>query len=182
MRAALYRACAAPTQPRHSGRDGRKKADIPIEEGTVPYAVEVKRPEVERNATRLAREAAEQIAAMKVRGGMVVDLTHCLPITEPSCADAAVLRCARTIFNKCFTHDVGWKSGFEHIKVVAVIARPAWQTVSIGGAEEVVGHSTSWIATMGKRARSLDTLYADAIRAKVNRGLNSVGFTSQEAR
>lgn len=56
-----------------------KTPDYVIENGTLPYAVEAKRPNGDLDARNIVRKAARQIRGPAYHGGMiVVDLTDCI--------------------------------------------------------------------------------------------------------
>lgn len=60
-----------------------KNPDFILENGTLRYAVEVKRPNGELDAHNIVRKAARQIRNDKFHGGMiVVDLTDCLSVSD----------------------------------------------------------------------------------------------------
>ncbi|HEX7961399.1 MAG TPA: hypothetical protein VF493_15865 [Terriglobales bacterium] len=180
VRAALYRAGVAPSQPTHSGSGGRKKPDILIENGLSEYAIEVKRPTVLKNALPRAKDAAEQLDGAEMKGGIVIDVTDSVGNAEE--ADAAVVAQADRISAEFFTHGEGWKPGCRHVMMVGVIARPAWHYVPSGQKEgQVMIHSTSCVAAFGTKRGTLDTLHSHWMREKLNLGLNKLGFTSSEA-
>ena len=60
-----------------------KNPDFILENGTLRYAVEVKRPNGELDAHNIVRKAARQIRHDRFHGGMiVVDLTDCFSVAE----------------------------------------------------------------------------------------------------
>jgi len=181
VRAALYLAGADPSQPTYSGARGRKKPDILIENGLTTYGIEVKRPTAGKNAVPRAKDGAEQLANAGLTGGIVVDVTDCLTEATGVAADNEVLTQAAAIADEFFVHGSGWKSGYSHILMVGVIARPAWHLALTGEDEgQVSVHSTSCVHAFGTARGTLDMHRSHWMRKSLNTGLNRLGFTSEE--
>lgn len=183
VRAAFYRAGVRPSQPTHSGSGGRKKPDILVENGTTLHPIEVKRPTAARNVVARALEAAEQLRPARSKGGMVIDVTDCLADEEPATADDAVVAHAEAIGSQFIVHGIGWKPGYSHVIMVAVMARPAWHLVHSGDNEgQVLIHSTSCVGAFGTARGTLDALQGQWLRKQLETGLNRLGFTSEETK
>jgi hypothetical protein len=68
----------AGVQPMIPAESGRKSPDYVIENGTIHYGVEVKRPRSAASCEKAVVDAVRQLRSAKVGGAVVVDITDCL--------------------------------------------------------------------------------------------------------
>lgn len=180
VRAALVKMGADPALPTWSGKDGRKKPDILLANGLSQYAIEVKRPRKWKNIVPRADDASQQIAGAALQGCIVVDITDCLDGLRPMEWDNALIRAAGEVSRLIFIPDRDYQPGYRHILATVVFARPMWIAVERGGDTQVMVHNTSVSWAFGMAKGTLGHIRGDWLRHQVERGLNKLGFTSNE--
>ncbi|MEW5916533.1 MAG: hypothetical protein AB1762_09015 [Gemmatimonadota bacterium] len=181
VRAAFFLAGVMPGQPTHSGKDGRKKPDILVENGASTYGVEVKRPTAAKNVVPRAMDAAEQLSNAGLKGGIVLDITDTLTADTPEQTDVQVVDAAMQVMDAFFINGVGWKSGYSQVLMITVIARPILRVIMKTATNgEVQNHSTSAGVALGTAEGTLDTIRARWMRDRLAHGLDKLGFTSSE--
>ena len=180
VRAALVKAGADPCLPTWSGKGGRKKPDLLLENGLSQYALEVKRPRKWKNIVPRAADAARQIGGAGLEGGIVLDVTDCLDGIEPSSWDDALTRAAAEVSRLVFIQGRDYQPGYRHILAAIAFARPAWIATERNGDTQVMVYNTSVSWAFGLSPGTLGHLRGHWLRQQVERGLNQLGFTSAE--
>lgn len=180
VRAAIEKVGVETDQPRHSGRGGRKKPDLLVQQGTLPYAIEIKRPTKEWKILDSASTAAEQLSNAGYKGGMVIDITDTLRSVNADEADESVLKWAGEVARLFWREGTGATPGMSHVLMVLVMARPNWVVEPKEDNALILVHSTSAGWAFGMREGTLDHRRGVWLRQTVSRGLNMLGFTSSD--
>lgn len=180
VRTAFVKAGADTTLPTWSGRDGRKKPDLLIEDGLVQLAVEVKRPSRWKTMMPRATDAAAQILDAGLQGGIVLDVTDCLDGIPPAEWDDKLLRAAEEMAQLFFVRGRGFQPGYSHILILLLFARPAWYAVEENGNTQVMVYNSSVSWAFAMERGTIGYLRGQRLRAQLERGLNRLGFTSHE--
>lgn len=180
VRAALVKAGADPALPSWSGRDGKKKPDLLLENGASQYALEVKRPRRWKNILPRTKDAAGQIADTGLQGCIVLDVTDCLDGIQPEAWDEALMRAASEVSALIFVPGKDYQPGYQHILAELVFARPAWTAMEENGDTQVMVYNTSVSWAFGRARGTLGHRRGDWLRQQIEKGLNKLGFTGQE--
>lgn len=165
--------------------------DFVLENGTLRYAVEVKRPNGELDAHNIIRKAAGQIRSEAFHGGMiVVDLTDCVdPTIRHRCGrgepDFGPLRDAVSFLLKAL-HDRVFDDEFEslrtrrdHVFGLIAFARAAYWDLDHLEHPYLIRHVAT-VRYWRRDHRTLRAIRAEWLSALIHNGIVAVGHKQSE--
>jgi hypothetical protein len=179
VRAALVRAGLQPMHPLAGPRKG-KKPDLLIEQGTMTYGIEAKRPQAARNVVPRMEDARDQLRHYGVAGAVLIDVSDCIRHVARSALDDAVRSHALSMYERIFVPDCGYNPGYSGIMLAGAYARVAW-TAEDGPLSSMISvHSTSTIGLFAVQENSLADHHARRLRAAIHHGFGLLGQTLSE--
>lgn len=182
VRAGLVRGGLAPTHPTHSTNLGIPSPDLLLEKGNSTYAVEVKRPQFERNVIPRLRAARDQLDGFGSRGAVILDVTDCVRGMSPKDIDAEVRRLAIQVYGEVFEDNRGYRPGYSSIMVAGILARAGWAADHHEDEAQLDVHTSSSIAVFAKVPNTLLDHHGRWIREHLQDGLEQLYRTIGESR
>ena len=128
LRAAFVFAGESPIHPTHSPQRGLSSPDLILENGTMRYGIEAKRPQVEKNILPRFRDGCTQLANFRVSGGVLVDVSDCIRGLDNQAASEFVRSSGASLLDEVFEQGHGHKSRYGHIMLAGVYGRAAWSS------------------------------------------------------
>ena len=180
VRAAFVRAGVIPSHPTHSSKKGMSSPDLLLENGTLRYAVEAKRPLSTKNVLPRFEDAHAQLKSFGLPGGILVDVTDCLRDTAADQLNLEVRKIALSMYERLFENGVGHRPGYSNIMVAGAYARVAWHSADRDVNAMVQVQTFSTIGIFGTTRNTLYDHRARWIRTSFETGLQLLNLTLEE--
>lgn len=180
VRAAFVRAGVVPSHPTHSPRQGISSPDLLLENGTLLYAVEAKRPLSTKNVLPRFEDAHAQLKGFGLPGGILVDATDCLRNTSGDRLDSEVRKIALSMYDRLFENGVGHRPGYSDVMMAGAYARVAWDSDDHEHDAMVHVQTFSTIGIFGTVKNTLYDHRARWMRTSFETGLRLLNRTIEE--
>lgn len=166
-------------EPQHIEASHAKSPDYSIRLTTLEYGVEVKRPSSEEVLERRIHDAADQLRTRGLFGAVVLDLTDCMPNTDPPIVQARVDRIGHVIDNIVWDDErKHHRPGLDRIILTSSFARGAFSVAS--GNTQSVNFRSHSASSVFVRTGTIKDIHATALREIIKPGLFWSGFEVQE--
>lgn len=172
MRAAFVSAGLSPLHPTHSPRLGISSPDLVLENGTLRYAIEAKRPQKSGNILARFTEGCAQLAKFGLPGGVLVDVTDCVRGLDLKTVNDEVSRAALSLSEEVFVAGSGHKPGFGHVMLAGAYARVAWSSEDAPDHAMVSVHISARTFIFASAPNTLAAHRASWIRSHFQEGLH----------
>ena len=174
VRAAFVVAGLSPQLPTHSARTARSAPDLTLDNGTLRYAIEVKRPEKAHNVLSRLRDARDQLSSFGFPGGILIDVTDCVRGLSDDALSDEVRRLSQAVTDEIHVQGDGQRSEYANVIVAGCFARAAWTTVqhASGEAAEIQVQSCLITSIYASRPGTLRAHHANWIRRGFQDGVD----------
>lgn len=177
LRAALVRAGEEPRHLTHSPKKRLSSPDLILDRGTYSYAIEVKRPQEEKNILRQFLRGSDQVKQYGLPGGVVIDATDALRLVPGHRLLGVVRGVALKLYGEVFVTGRGYEPGMSHITLIGVFARVAWDSEDRQDSAMVQVHSASVFGVFATTKNNLSHLHAKWMRSVFQNGLEQLNRT-----